>query len=674
MLETPRQNSIVSYGGQSKAALLTLAKQAFAQADFVVPERFASFLPLFPFELIQNMSYVGRAEGRAAKVSALGYSCDPQEYHLKMHQQQPGLYKGDNYRRNFDYEGRFQGRGVFTVDAAWVSFFPQFSPFMGEKLMIHLIGGGHQAVALPESLSPRSCALLRNVEKSLQLTQRAEQFAHYVKTRVKAGDAYDPEVFGADYLTSTGLSPVMLRQNELGRILQDLSIARSLQSDQGSAGLFTESAKRVENLNQYVPFLYACDAFETTDVTRHTARLFQPCFQSHQFISDFWLPYQDLGGYLNRETMTLDMARLCEGYQIAPVYDPGSRGGRYPDSLRVIVVRDRELSLMVSDVLSNPAYGSGMNPLGMIGKQVFILDSQELLRQRKLALEETDIVVENTCLSSEAYLRAVQLSAFQEFKGNLVDAMYRREAALSQLTEGTRPYERAKNALDEKVQALQKQVLLAGSLWKHGQVSGYDADIDYLRRKQLDREGLPEDDPHESIAFSPDPQREQSIESGYAMRNNARRMAYQDAYLPPPREEPSSPALPQEESPLPDKPPENLAVPESTPLKPSPEAPPDAAPLAPAASEAAETPAEEALVAEPPAEEAPAAPDPPAEKTASRSQASFQDLTHKLVTSADPSAPKLAYIVRRDSEPKIAVNNKAGKMAALPERKPKEKP
>lgn len=49
---------------------------------------------------------------------------------------------------------------------------------------------------------------------------------------------------------------------------------------------------------------------------------------------------------------------------------------------RIAAVRDRELRPLVADVLNNPAYGSGMNPLGMLNKLVCLPDSRELLRQR----------------------------------------------------------------------------------------------------------------------------------------------------------------------------------------------------------------------------------------------------------------------------------------------------
>ena len=143
---------ILSYADLGREALLSLAKAAFIQAQQPVPRRFEAFLPLFPVELVQNMDYVGPTDARGAMVSPSGFSTDPAEYHRKMLLRLPELYGGDNYSRNFDYEGRFTGRGVFTVDRAVADHFPQYSPFMGEKLSIYLIGGGFQAVAVPESV------------------------------------------------------------------------------------------------------------------------------------------------------------------------------------------------------------------------------------------------------------------------------------------------------------------------------------------------------------------------------------------------------------------------------------------------------------------------------------------------------------------------------------------
>ena len=77
---TTRQTGIISYAGLEEGALWASAKRMFAQSDESVPDRFRSFLPIFPIELVQNMSYVGRRERNLAKVSPAGFSTDPDEY------------------------------------------------------------------------------------------------------------------------------------------------------------------------------------------------------------------------------------------------------------------------------------------------------------------------------------------------------------------------------------------------------------------------------------------------------------------------------------------------------------------------------------------------------------------------------------------------------------------
>lgn len=675
MQETARQNGILSYAGHSKSTLFALAKQAFAQADFDVPERFSRFLPLFPIELVQNMDYIGAKPQGNKPVAPSGFSIDAREYHRKLFAQMPHLYESDNYRRNFDYEGKYLGRGIFTVDKAWATNFPQYQPFMGEKLMIYLLGGGHQAVAVPESLYPRGMGILAGVERRMEITLYAEQFVQYAQSRVAAGHAYNAEAFGREYLEITGLEAVTISQNELGRVLQDVSIAKSLQSESPSTGLFTESAKRVEHLRQYVPFHYACDTFEPSTVTRHTARLCQPSFQGMEFISDLWMPYQDVNSYIDKEHMTLDMARLCEGYQIAPAYDPETGGGVYPDRLRVVIVRDREISMMTGDVLNNPAYGGGMSPQGMIGRQVFIPDSRELLRQRKLMPEEIEIAIRGTALSAEEYRRALALATLQESKGKLVDAMYRREAALSQMVEGGSPYLKAKQMLDEKVKVLQDGIARQSAVWRHGQVSGYDADIDYLRRKQLDREGTPEDEQHSPIAFFMDAKREQSIESGYAMRNGFVRVSYEEAY-----------ALPKEGEAALDEEVEEAIDANEAAIEEDTETAADVgnAAIGGEAEEAVdvggETTAEGEESGEATAEgeesgEAKAEGEESGEATAAREArrpVTFGDIAPHSRPAPAPDLPTLKHVVSHENKPKTQPINKRGKMASMVQKKRKK--
>ena len=520
---TTRQTGIISYAGLEEGALWAAAKRMFAQSDEPVPERFRSFLPVFPIELVQNMSYVGRRERNLARVSPAGFSTDPDEYHRLLCAELPDLYTGENALRNFDSEGRYRGGGAVTVDRAWATLFPQYQPFLGERLVIHMIGGGHQAVAVPESIFPRGGGILEGAERELRVTARCAHYMAYLKTRLEMGEKYDSVRFEEDYLRLNGLSAVCVRQKELGRAMQDLSILRGL--DDGAPeekGLFTLNAKRAEGVRQYAPWRYACDTFEESPITRATSRLLQLAFDEDAAPGDLWVSYQDAGEYIDRQRMTLDVRALCEGFQIAPAYDPATRGGRYPTVVRVAAVRDRELRPLVADALNNPAYGSGMNPLGMLNKLVYLPDSRELLRRRRLALEPVSLTCENAAIGSEDYRRMRAMARWQEWKGRLVDALYRRESALSQIQVGTSAYDHANDLLTRRVEAIEREAQRAAVSLPAAQLSGYDADIDYLRRMWRHREGVPEGEKQEAVLFAPDALRELCIESGYAMRSAVR--------------------------------------------------------------------------------------------------------------------------------------------------------
>lgn len=352
----------------------------------------------------------------------------------------------------------------------------------------------------------------------------------------------------------------------------------------GAKGLYTLSAKRAESVRQYEPWRYACDTFEESPVTRTTARLLQLSYDEDGAPGDLWLPYQDACEYIDRQRMTLDVRALCEGFQIAPAYDPATRGGRYPNVVRIAAVRDRELRPLVADVLNNPAYGSGMNPLGMLNKLVCLPDSRELLRQRRLVLEPSSLTCENAAVGVEEYRRMRAMARWQEWKGRLVDALYRRESALSQLQVGTPAYERASDLLTRQVNAMEREEQRAAVSLTGAQLSGYDADIDYLRRMWRHHEGVPDDDKQERVLFAPDALRELCIESGYAMRGSVRTFDLADLQIetpeeelaPEPEEAAAEPAEPQPEAPADPVPAPCEEAEESTPTESAPSGPADA--------------------------------------------------------------------------------------------------
>lgn len=526
-----RETGIISYAGLDKAALFRQAKQFYQQENGT--DRFSAFMPLFPVELVQNMRFIGKGGSLSAFVSRNGFSIDQGEYYRQLYDEMPRLFAGDNYTRNFDYDGHFVGRGVMTVDRVWADAFPQYEPFMGEKLVLYMIGGGGQAVAVPESIYPRGGGVLHSAEMDMRICARGDHYAAYVKQRVDNGEDYEAERFGREYLRQFMLAPVTLTQKELGRIMQDMSLVRSLQEDEPvEPGRFSEFSRRGENLPQYVPYQVACDTFERMPVTRSTARLMQLYYSGDEHISDLWFSYQEAGEYIDRTNMTLDVRALCQGYQIPPRYAPELQGGKYPDQIRVVTVQDRTLQPMVANTINNPAYGSGMNPLGMINKLIFLEDSAELLRTDRLVAENCTLKCENLFVSERDYVCMLEKAATQENKGQLIDTMYRREAVLTQLREGSDAYCKARDMLDKKMARYQAMAQAAAGRKDRAQLSGYDADIDYLRRLELSR--LPQDDEEnqQPIQFAPDALRMLSIESGFTMRSQVKRCTYGDIALP----------------------------------------------------------------------------------------------------------------------------------------------
>lgn len=515
-------SGIIGYAGLSADVLLSQGKALFAQADPPVPARFDTFLPLFPVELIQNMEYVGSRADRGALIASSGFSVDPTEYFRKLYEQQPKLFTGDNYLRNFSYDGRYIGRGAMTVDAVWAEAYPQYHPFLGDKLAIYLIGGGSQAVAIPESVYPRGGGMLAAMEESLGISEHAEDYVRYVRGRVAAGDTYDAESFAAAYLDDRDLPPVTLTQRDIARALQELSLLKSLHGDTAAARYYTQIARRARRVNQYVPMRYACDVFTEEPEERRTKRLAQLCFAENDFISDLWVPYNDLYAFVDSKTLSLDAKAFCTRFQIAPRYDAQTGGGLYPDTVRVATVRDVTLRLLTSFAQNNSAYGK--SGTGKPSRVICIPDSAEMIRQRKVALEKCAIVTVNHAVSAQEYRKMLCLACLQERKGRLIDAMYRRETILAQIDPKASAYPQAAKLLDLRVEKLERLIRWETAQRDTAAGNGYDADIAYLRRVRDGRES--------KITEPRDAEREESIESGYAMRGNTVHKGYTQVVLP----------------------------------------------------------------------------------------------------------------------------------------------
>lgn len=485
---------IVSYAGLSKNALLSGAEFPVWQGE--LPARFRDFIPLFPAEMIQNMEYVGKESEENKFAAPSGFSTDPAAYHRKMFLETPSLYAGDNWNRNFGYDGSYQGRGVFTVDAAWADAFPQYRPFLGERLVVHLIGGGCQAVAVPESLKIRS-GFLDRLEEVLEITARVQSFVRYAAACVRSGEPYDADVCAAEYLQTTDRQAVNVTQRELELTLQRRAMAQGRRAADGGEMFYLQKARQAGRIGQYQPYRYACDFFTEQTVTPAFVRLAQPYTEGLDFVSDFWIPYAEVLPYVTHGGTALQMRALCESFQIAPAFDPETGGGVYPNALRVAVIRDRELTIMTAEALNNGAYGSGLNADGRMCRHVFIANSLEQIRARRIDVEKITFRCDSDPLPPEQFLAQRKRAKAQEAKGRLIDALYRLYMAQS----GGEADAETLRRLREKANAL-----LAAVPENGGGVSGYDSDIRYLRQRL--EANAPED-----------PQREASVECGYAMRN-----------------------------------------------------------------------------------------------------------------------------------------------------------
>ena len=524
-----RLTGVISYAGLDENALWEGAGKAFSAPT--LPERYRGFLPLFPLELIVNMPFTGPAP----HASPEGFSMRAADYHRVLAQELPDLYQGDNRARCFSASGPLTG-GIVTVDDAWAQLFPQYAPFLGERLVLHMIGGGHQAAAVPESIALRAQGMLAHAEEELGISGRCRHFAAFLRERVSPGAACDYDRLEAEYLRLTGLNGLRLRQKDVLRVMQEASILRQLEETGAPAPAAVPGNACVP---QYQPYRYACDLFEPASFPRQRTRLMQLYFEGNPFVSELWLQWPDAAAYIDKARRTLDVRALCQGFQIAPIADPHARGGCYPNRIRVVNVCDRSLQPLSAQTINNPAYGSGLNPLGTLNRIFWLADTRQLLESGALKEEACALSCENVQVPEADFLRMRALAEWQEYKGRLIDAMHRRETVLAQLQPETLIYERSLRILNARVQRLEA---LTQPPFPNCPRSAYDADLEYLRHQAQCREGLLADGRPAPTLFPADPAREKSIENGFAMRSCAHNFSLDDLYIKPEREAPPRPS------------------------------------------------------------------------------------------------------------------------------------
>ncbi len=502
---------IIAYAGQSGDVLLAKARALLDQYQDHIPKAYAFWLPVFPTELIVNMDYIG--DGR--------FAITPQAYHQRLSLRSPSLYVGDNLARCLDAKGQALPNALMLVDTTFCLAFSQYEPFLGDQLILYPIGESGQATLLPERLYPRYAFYLRFLEKELGIVDRAKDYRRYIIERIHQGDSYDAIRFARRYLQEENLTPCTITQSALGRVMQGHSLLHSLTHPTHALDFFTSYAKKAQQIPQYEPSLRACDTFEVKKISRTTARLLQLSFHESDPISPFWLPYDEATQYIDPKHMILDTTALCQAFQLAPCYDPTTNTALYPSIARVVVIRDATLPLMVASTLNNPAYGHGTYQNGKRHTLIYLSCIDQLLKKRKIIEETPSFHTQNSPISSTVYAQMLTSTYLQELKGNLIDAMYCRHCALSQIKLGTAQYQFAKTTFTKRVTEIKEQLTQTSATIAPLPLSGYDADIDYLTRMWHNQEDgqYCKDMPSPTLPFATDVLRTMSIECGYAMRN-----------------------------------------------------------------------------------------------------------------------------------------------------------
>lgn len=82
-----------------------------------------------------------------------------------------------------------------TVNKKFINSFPQFKDYMGEKLIMHHIGGDGQVVAIPESMH-RGSGEIHNIERDLGIRDLAEKFSSQVKNEIQKGTLEPGQIVG----------------------------------------------------------------------------------------------------------------------------------------------------------------------------------------------------------------------------------------------------------------------------------------------------------------------------------------------------------------------------------------------------------------------------------------------------------------------------------------------
>lgn len=129
---------------------------------------------------VVNMPFIGQGEGKGNKCGWLRNKNYFFQYLLEV---KPEIFSELNKSKIMEGDSP-------SVDKTFIGFFPEYSDFIGEKLIHHHIGEDGQAVALPAGLH-KGYGVVHNSEKVMGITKNGIDFSNHVQENFALGKPFE---------------------------------------------------------------------------------------------------------------------------------------------------------------------------------------------------------------------------------------------------------------------------------------------------------------------------------------------------------------------------------------------------------------------------------------------------------------------------------------------------
>ena len=132
-----------------------------------------------PETLVLNTVYVSK--GSKTPHNSQGWERDNNKYFKELLEEHPEYFSNTNKTLILNNKAPI-------VNDKFISYFPQYSAYKKQKLVLHHIGGDGQIVAIPQDVH-YGFGEIHNIERDLGIRDIALDFSNYIETQVESGNA-----------------------------------------------------------------------------------------------------------------------------------------------------------------------------------------------------------------------------------------------------------------------------------------------------------------------------------------------------------------------------------------------------------------------------------------------------------------------------------------------------